>query len=37
MEEGKEFWKQNIIEAVNEIENETYLMKIFYFMLVFLD
>lgn len=32
-----EFWKQSIIEAVNKIDSESSLMKIYYFVIVFLS
>ena len=34
--EEKRFWKQSIIEVVNKIDSKASLMKIFYFVKVFL-
>lgn len=31
-----EFWKQSIIEVIEKIDSETSLMKIYYFVIVFL-
>jgi len=30
------FWKQSIIEVINKINSKTSLMKIYYFVIVFL-
>lgn len=37
MERERGYWKQSIIEIINKIDNIEYLMKIYYFVKVFLD
>lgn len=36
MKEEKNFWKQSIIEVIEKIDSKVSLMKIYYFVIVFL-